>query len=78
MYGFHYNYMMNNFEGCKLLFTDTDSIFYSIPDVKDVSATMKDIEWFNSTNFTGGHSNYSERIRGSLKNSGMNVQPIKS
>ena len=41
MYDFHYNYMMKNFEGSKLLFTDTDSFCYSIPGEEDVYAKNK-------------------------------------
>ena len=33
MYGFHYGYMMDKFPNNKLLFTDTDSFCYSIPNV---------------------------------------------
>ena len=61
MHDFHYMYMIENFEGCKLLFTDTDSFCYSIPGVEDVYAKMKDNEWFDFSNFTSGHSNYSEK-----------------
>ena len=60
MYDFHYFYMIENFEGCKLLFTDTDSVCYSIPDVEDIYAKMNDNEWLDFSNFPSGHSNYSE------------------
>ena len=51
MYDFHYNYMMKNFEGCKVLFTDTDSFCYSIPGEEDVYAKMRGNEWFDFSNF---------------------------
>ena len=41
MYDFHYKYMMIIFEGCKVLFTDTDSFCYSIPGEEDVYAKMR-------------------------------------
>ena len=60
MYDFHYKYILENFERCKLLFTDTDSFCYSIPGVEDIYAKMNDNEWFDFSNFPSGHSNYSE------------------
>ena len=51
MYDFHYSYMQKKFKNCKLLFTDTDSFCYSIHDVKDVYAEIKDSEWFDFSNF---------------------------
>ena len=36
MYDFHYSYMAKKFKNSTLLFTDTDSFCYSIPDVDDV------------------------------------------
>ena len=30
MYDFHYNYMLKNYKNIKLIFTDTDSLFYDI------------------------------------------------
>merc|ERR1712112_90788 len=41
MYYFHYNYMVKNFEGCKVLFTDTDSFCYSLPGEEYVYAKMR-------------------------------------
>ena len=40
MYDFHYNYMMKNFEGYNVLFTDIDSLCYSTPGEEDVYAKM--------------------------------------
>ena len=58
MYDFHYNYMMENFAGCKVLFTDTDSFCYSIPGERDVYGTMRGNEWFDFSNFSKDHPNY--------------------
>merc|ERR1711954_134030 len=58
MYDFHNNYMMKNFEGCKLLFTDTDSFCYSIPGEEDVCDKMRGNEWFYVSNFSKDHPNY--------------------
>ena len=60
MYDFHYSYMMKKFPDCKLLFTDTDSFCYKIPDVEDVYATIKDSDWFDFSNFPKDHPNYKE------------------
>ena len=60
MYDFHYSYMVKEFKDCKVLFTDTDSLCYSIPGVKDVYAKVKDNERFDFSNFPSDHPNYSE------------------
>ena len=52
--------MIKNFEGCKVLFTDTDSFCYSIPGEEDVYAKMRGNEWFDFSNFPKDHPNYSE------------------
>ena len=54
------DYMMKKFPDCKLLFTDTDSFCYKIPDVEDVYATIKDSDWFDFSNFPKDHPNYKE------------------
>ena len=46
---------MENFEECKVLFTDTDSLCYSIPGEEDVYPKMKDNEWFDFSNFPREH-----------------------
>ena len=58
MYDFHYKYMMKKFSECKLLFTDTDSLCYSIPGVEDVYAEIKDSDWFDFSNFPKDHLNF--------------------
>ena len=47
-----------NFEGCKVLFTDTDSFCYRIPGERDVYDKMKGNEWFDFSNFPKDHPNY--------------------
>ena len=44
MYDFHYNYMIKKFPGCRLIFTDTDSFCYSIPDVADLDDALNSVE----------------------------------
>ena len=63
MYDFHYNYMMETFPGSKVIFTDTDSLCYIIPNVEDVHAVMKKSERFDFSNFPPDHPNYSEKYK---------------
>merc|ERR1711954_257509 len=58
LYDFHYNYMMENFEGCIVLFTDTDSFCYCIPGERDVYAKMRGNEWFDFSKFSKDNPNY--------------------
>merc|ERR1712081_28591 len=67
MYDFKYNYMMKKFEGCKVLFTDTDSFCYSIPGERDVYGTMRGNEWFDFSNFPKDHPNYNIMVPGKFK-----------
>ena len=41
MYDFHYNYMVKKFKDCKVLFTDKDSLCYSIPNVENFYEEIK-------------------------------------
>ena len=50
--------MAKNFKDCKLLFTDTDSFCYSIPNVKDIYSDIKDSDWFDFSNFPKDHPNF--------------------
>ena len=59
MYDFHYSYMQKTFKNCKLLFTDTDSFCYSIPQVENVYKIIKNSDWFDFSNFPKDHKNYS-------------------
>ena len=60
MYDFHYNYMVKKFKDCKVLFTDTDSLCYSIPNVENFYEEIKNSDWFDFSNFPSNHPNYSE------------------
>ena len=60
MYEFHYTYMQETFKDCKLLFTDTDSFCYSIPDVENVYEIIKDSDWFDFSNLPKNHPNFNE------------------
>ena len=42
MYDFHYSYMAKKLKDFELLFTDTDSYYYSIQYVEDVYASIRD------------------------------------
>ena len=57
MYNFHYNYIMENFPGAKLLFTDTDSFCYWLPTKKDIYKEIKVNEWFDFSNYSPDHPN---------------------
>ena len=52
MYDFHYSYMAEKFKDCKLLFTDTDSFCYSIPNVDNVYSEIKTSDWFDFSNYS--------------------------
>ena len=60
MYDFHYSYMQKTFQNCKLLFTDTDSFCYSIPQVENVYEIIKESDWFDFSNFPKDSKYYSE------------------
>ena len=41
-----------------LLFTDTDSFCYSIPQVENIYEIIKNSDWFDFSNFPKDHRNY--------------------
>ena len=63
MYEFHYKYMMPTFPGSKVIFTDTDSLCYIIPDVQNVHEVIKGSKRFDFSNFPQDHPNYSTDYR---------------
>ena len=61
MYGFHYNHMMPKYgpERAQLLFTDTDSLCYSI-QTEDIHKDMaEDINLYDTSNYPIDHYLYS-------------------
>ena len=54
MYDFHYNYMLQNMTGkkkIKLMFTDTDSLFYEIKTDDVYEDLLKDKELFDNSDY---------------------------
>jgi hypothetical protein len=84
MYKFHYEYMMDTYDGsnekgtAKLLFTDTDSLCYEI-QTKDVYADMKKhSQHFDTSDYPTTHPNYSRdnaKVVGKLKDECASVPP---
>merc|ERR1711954_626044 len=75
MYDFHYSYMAKKLKDCKLLFTDTDSFFYSIPYVKDVYVAIKGSGRFYFSNNPPYHLNFdmtNKMIPGKFKDECLN------
>ena len=58
MYEFHFKYMMPTFPGSKVIFTDTDSLCYIIPDLSNVHEVIKGSKRFDFSNFPQNHPNY--------------------
>ena len=70
MYEFHNNYMMEFFPGSRVVFTDTDSFCYIIPNVADVYEVMKGSKRFDFSNLPKNLPNYStdyKKIPGKFK-----------
>ena len=51
MYQFHYDYVINNFDNVKLLFTDTDSLVYEIKNGNVYDQCFKDKELFDFSGY---------------------------
>ena len=53
MYDFHYNYMLKKYDrkNIKLMFTDTDSLFYEIKTDDVYEDLLKDKELFDNSNY---------------------------
>ena len=51
MYQFHYDYVLKTFNDVKLLFTDTDSLFYEIRDGNVYEQCFKDKELFDFSGY---------------------------
>ena len=54
MYDFHYNYMLKQYdkENTKLMFTDTDSLFYEIKTDDVYKDLFQDKKLFDNINYT--------------------------
>ena len=71
MYRFYYDYLKPKYgDGCKLLFTDTDSLCCHI-QTNDLYADMaENLDWFDTSNFEQDHPLYSmknHRVLGKFK-----------
>ena len=82
MYNFHYNVFLKRFppSSVRLLFTDTDSLCYSVQcsDVYDVMALDK--EWYDTSNFDPRHPLYSkvnQKVLGKFKDECGGKSPIE-
>ena len=59
MYDFHYDFIMKNYPGSKLLFSDTDSFCYWIPSEANIDETIiGKSDWFDFSNFPQDHPNF--------------------
>ena len=77
MYDYHYNFIMPNFPGTKLGFTDTDSFMYAIPCEENIYSRLLELdpngEWMDFSNYPEDHPNYSRvnhLIPGKFKDEG--------
>ena len=77
MYDFHYKFILPNFPGTKLGFTDTDSFCYLIPSEQDISLKLKELDpeerWMDWSNYPTDHPNYSLKnklVPGKFKDEG--------
>ena len=64
MYNFHYNFILPNFPGTKLAFTDTDSFCYWIPYPTNIYDRLRELDvehqWMDFSNYPKEHPNYYE------------------
>ena len=62
MYDFHYNYIKKKFPDSKLLFTDTDSLFYHIKSEKDIYEEFwLDIHLFDNSDYPDSSKYFSDK-----------------
>ena len=70
MYDFHYNYILDKYSKAKLLFTDTDSLCYSI-ETEDIYRDMEqDSDYFDTSDYPVDHflfSNKNKKVLGKMK-----------
>ena len=62
MFNFHYNFILPNFPGTKLAFTDTDSFCYWIPYPTNIYDRLRELDadhqWMDFSNYPKDHPNY--------------------
>ena len=79
MYDFHYNYILEEYPGTELLFTDTDSFCYHIPTERDLYEDIgKRSDIYDFSKYPEDHPNYNRNnylIPGKFKDE-MNGVPI--
>ena len=62
MYDFHYNYMLKKYN-IKLMFTDTDSLFYEIKTDNVYKDLLKDKEEFDNSDYPKNSAFFFMKIR---------------
>ena len=59
MYDFHYKFILPEYPGTKLLFTDTDSFCYHIPTEDNLYESIKKrYDWIDFSNYSEDHPNH--------------------
>ena len=66
MYKFHYDYVLKAFNA-KLLFTDTDSLFYEISDSNVYEQCFKDRKLFDFSGYPDYYDSSNKKILGKMK-----------
>ena len=79
MYQFHYDFIMKQYPGATLLFTDTDSFCYNIPTETNIYDDIRSrTDWFDFSNYDKDHPNYdtsNDLVPGKFKDE-MGGKPI--
>ncbi|CAH1107328.1 unnamed protein product [Psylliodes chrysocephalus] len=53
IYDFHYEYMLNNFQDCSIIYTDTDSLIYEIRDQDPYEMIKRDCyQYFDTSDYS--------------------------
>ena len=75
---FHYKYIVPQYPGTKLLFTDTDSFCYWIPTESNIYEDIKGNEWFDFSNYPSDHPNFdvSRKLKPGFFKDEMGGKPI--
>ena len=78
MYHFHYNYMLKKYN-IKLIFTDTDSLFYEIKTDNVYKDLLKDKELFDNSDYPKPSAFFfdeNKKVTGKMKDEAVGM-PIK-